>query len=582
MKNRKISSRITVSFVLVNTIYTLAILALLWSYSLSNNRLNDLNQSALKPSIIINDLKDSVFRERIVLRKLILLESDSSEYVLALETLDVEEQKVLSNIEEYRDVSPDDISKHRANEFLAYYENEYTPFVAEFIRLAKEKNDGVPTELLASAEEMEDSIDKRLHSLSGLVDEKSDYILGDAKFGFARLLIIAAMVETIVMVLVVSIIRYMKRLISKRVEKLSHAAEQLSMGMLDVEIVSDGADEITQLACSLLTMLNSNKTQVEALVAISEGNLVVDVTPRCDEDIMGNAIKKMSNHLNEVLGEITTTTDQVSSGSDQIASGAQAVAQGAAEQATAVEELSATVAQILTQTQENSQNAQKTLDLVNQAGAEMQDTVEYMKDLKGTMTGISASSEKISQVIKVIEDIAFQTNILALNAAVEAARAGQHGKGFAVVADEVRNLASKSAEAAKETTALIQTSVEYVRKGNEMVNKTGQSIEQVAHTAQQAQGSILAINEASQHQEGAIAQVNAGIEQISQVVQTNSATAEENAAVSKEISGQTQILKQLVEHFRIRNSEYRIIPSSDLFYQSQLIGSTQENRHCVY
>ena len=336
--------------------------------------------------------------------------------------------------------------------------------------------------------------------------------------------------------------------------------------------LSKGNDEIGDISSSLSSFLERVTAVSEALETVANGDLTTEISLLSDADVMGISVQKMLDSLNGMVCEVNTATEQVSGGSKQIADGAQALASGSTQQAATVEELSATVAQVFTQTRENSQNAKKTLDLVNQAGVEMQDTVEYMEDLKNTMLGITTSSEKISKIIKVIDDIAFQTNILALNAAVEAARAGQHGKGFAVVAEEVRNLASKSAEAAKETAELVQTSVEHVQKGSDMADKTSKRVAQVADTARQAQEKIKEINEASQSQENAIAQINQGIEQISQVVQTNSATAEENAASSEELSGQSQMLRQLMARFRTKDSEYYPSLSSKSISRKQLIG----------
>ncbi|MEG1894902.1 MAG: methyl-accepting chemotaxis protein, partial [Oscillospiraceae bacterium] len=188
-----------------------------------------------------------------------------------------------------------------------------------------------------------------------------------------------------------------------------------------------------------------------------------------------------------------------------------------------------------------------------EAGAEVMVSNQKMEQLVVAMEKISQSSVDIGKVIKVIEDIAFQTNILALNAAVEAARAGTAGKGFAVVADEVRNLASKSAEAAKGTTALIEGSVEAVKNGTRLVDDTAKSLGTVAQSAKDVGELIDRIAAASNDQASAATQVTQGVEQISSVVQTNSATAEESAAASEELSGQATMLRQLVEKFKLQS-----------------------------
>jgi Methyl-accepting chemotaxis protein len=337
---------------------------------------------------------------------------------------------------------------------------------------------------------------------------------------------------------------------------LGEAMGKAVVGDMDSDVSYRSKDEMGILTEKFRLMMDSIHEQVQILEIISNGDYTVTIPVRSENDVMNKAITALLVNNNAMLKEINTTTGQVSSGSAQISSGAQALSRGATEQATAVEELSTTIAQVLKQTQENSENSSAAMNLVNQADGEIQDTVKYMAELNSAMAGIESASERISAIIKVIEDIAFQTNILALNAAVEAARAGQHGKGFAVVADEVRNLAGKSAEAAKETTELVQNCVDHVQRGSAMVDKTNQRVAQVASTASQAQEKILEINEASKSQKNAITQINESIEQITHVVQNNSAAAEENAAASEQLSGQSQILGQMVGRFKTKELEF--------------------------
>ena len=317
-----------------------------------------------------------------------------------------------------------------------------------------------------------------------------------------------------------------------------------------MERISRNKDELGEFFLMLRVFMARITDVSDALQTVANGDLTVELSVLSDTDTMGTSVETMLHSLNEMFREVNSAAHQVFSGANQISNGAQTMAQGATEQAAAIEELSETISQVVTQTNKNLQGSDyETIGLVNQVGAEMQDTVKYMEELGRAMSGISISSEKISKVIKVIDEIAFQTNILALNAAVEAARAGQHGKGFAVVAEEVRNLAGKSAKAAKETAELVKASMEYVQRGSGMSEKTNQSVKQVSETTHRVQERIIEINES--------------IEQISQVVQTNSATAQENAAASEELSGQSQMLNHLMERFRIKNFENEHLLSYD-------------------
>ncbi|MEA4894322.1 MAG: methyl-accepting chemotaxis protein [Oscillospiraceae bacterium] len=263
------------------------------------------------------------------------------------------------------------------------------------------------------------------------------------------------------------------------------------------------------------------------------------------------SLKTLKSGLSDSFLDILQVSEQVSAGASQVSSGSQALAQGATEQASSVQELSASIADISQRVTRNAEDAEKAKELTTSTEAVMQSSVNDMELARQAMDKISSTSKNIGKVIKTIDDIAFQTNILALNAAVEAARAGAAGKGFAVVADEVRNLSQKSAEAAKNTTLLIESSIEAVEKGSQLVSNTSTGFVEVAKKASEIVVLIDEISEQAQEQAAAINQVSIGIEQVSSVVQMNSATSEESAAASEELSSQAEVLKSLVGQFRL-------------------------------
>ena len=350
--------------------------------------------------------------------------------------------------------------------------------------------------------------------------------------------------------------------IVRPLSEMKEVAYQMSQGNLKVTLHYHSKDELGEVSDSMRDMaatLDSYVTDIKrGMKDLANGNLNVapEVDFRGDFIEMGQSIMGAVEAFNSTLTQISTASDQVSSGAEQVSSGAQALSQGATEQASSVQELAATINEISIQVKENAENARLASEKVNFVGTEMTESNSKMQDMIHAMDDISTSSAEIGKIIKTIEDIAFQTNILALNAAVEAARAGSAGKGFAVVADEVRNLASKSSEASKNTSALIQNSLKAVENGTKIADETAKSLTQVVAGAAEVTETIEKISAASVQQADSIAQITVGIDQISAVVQTNSATAEESAAASEELAGQSQMLKSLVGEFTLKGVDH--------------------------
>ena len=289
------------------------------------------------------------------------------------------------------------------------------------------------------------------------------------------------------------------------------------------------------------------------LAEVSAGNLRARITSQFRGDFaqLKTSINSIAGSLNAILSDINVAAEQVAGGTRQVSDGSQAISQGAAEQAGSIEELTASIADIASQTRDNAVKANNANSLSVSALESARRGNGQMESLRQAMRDINEASTDISKIIKVIDEIAFQTNILALNAAVEAARAGVHGKGFAVVAEEVRNLAGKSANAASETTALIEGSVQKAEAGARIADETARELQGIVEAADKAAELVADIAAASNTQATAIAQVNRGIEQMSQVVQTNSATAEEAAAASEQLYSQAELLKEKVHRFTL-------------------------------
>ncbi|MHA6480805.1 methyl-accepting chemotaxis protein [Paenibacillus sp. strain BS8-2] len=293
---------------------------------------------------------------------------------------------------------------------------------------------------------------------------------------------------------------------------------------------------------------------VQTSTKVADGNLEVNIEVRSKDEVgqLANAFVRMTDNLNEVMSRIQVSAEQVAAGSMQVSDSSASLSQGATEQASSLEQLTASLEEISAQTQQNANHANEANELVESTKENAKHGNEQMKEMLCAMDDINLASESISKIIKVIDEIAFQTNILALNAAVEAARAGQHGKGFAVVAEEVRNLAARSASAAKETTALIEGSVKKVEGGTRIAKDTALALHKIVEDVGKVAGLVNEIAYASNDQAAGINQINLGLLQVSQVVQGNSATAEESAAASEQLSGQAELLRNQVKRFQIR------------------------------
>ena len=353
--------------------------------------------------------------------------------------------------------------------------------------------------------------------------------------------------------------------------------DSLALGDVYIDVVKDRHDEIGEIQENFQKLVAVNRQQAELIQRIAEGDLTSEANVLSEKDVIGMSLEKMINNMNSLFSEINDSTIQVSTGSKQVADGAQALAQRSTEQAASVDQLSSTIAEIAERTRTNEEMAGRAAKLASTIMISAEKGSQQMGDMTAAVKEINDASRSISKVMKTIDDIAFQTNILALNAAVEAARAGQHGKGFAVVAEEVRNLASKSAEAAKETGSIIENSIEKAELGSRIAGETAASLEEIVSGISESNQLINEIAKSSGEQSEGIMQVNTGIDQVAQVVQHNSATAEESAAASEEMSGQSALLENLVSQFKLKEvgATHRAIPAASTKNKRQISTTAQ-------
>ncbi len=354
----------------------------------------------------------------------------------------------------------------------------------------------------------------------------------------------------LVFVLFLTIFYVTKRVVGP-LQLAVNVAKKISVGDMTESVQYRSRDEVGELSAAINQMMDSLKKKAEAAHQIAQGNLQLQVDVASEQDVMGKAFKTMVDNLNEVLGEVQRASEQIDSGSVQVADTAQTLSQGATESAASLEEISSSMNEIGSQTQQSAENADQANQLANGAQSAARTGSERMNDMVNAMSEINEAGQNISKIIKVIDEIAFQTNLLALNAAVEAARAGQHGKGFAVVAEEVRNLAARSAKAAEETAQLIEGSVEKAANGTQIAEKTATALNEIVASITKVTDLVGEIAAASNEQAQGIAQINQGLGQIDAAVQQSTATAEESAASAEELSSQSAHLKHMLSRFSL-------------------------------
>jgi len=570
MKNLKVSMKLFLSFTIVTALTAVIGIVGIVGMGRIDAASHDLYTEQTKPLPDVSKSVEFMMRLRIQLYNAALATGDLNQLSSIESDVRSREESFRTHITAYgATLSAGTASYTLYNDALNAFENEFKPALYEIIDGAKA---GRPQdELIAIMDRTRTAANTVVDNLTQcmeikIIDAGEADVRNTMVYNSLLLLTIVILIGAVAISVFLAV--YISGLINKPLLPLTvfmrRAAEtgDIALTAEDKALFNKYAalkDEIGELIHVANLFTDHINEAADTLESVAGGDLTVDIHLASDRDTLGLSLQHMLANLNSMFAEISTATIQVSTGSSQIADGAQALAQGSTEQASTVDELSASISNISSKTMENTMVAKEAAKLSDQIRGRAEKGSTQMDDMMQAVMDINEASNQISQVIKVIDNIAFQTNILALNASVEAACAGQHGKGFAVVAEEVRNLAGKSADAAKDTGTLIENSITKANLGLSIATETSESLKGIVEGIIHSAEIVGRIARSSEDQSGSIAQINTAIDQVAQVVQQNSATAEQSAAASEEMSGQSAVLQQLISKFKLKkDGGYRL------------------------
>lgn len=551
MKNYKIRKKLLVSLGSLGILILVMCTVSFYTIITANSRLEKLYSDNFTASNTVGRMREIYQHERAVSRDIVMMDAVSTATMNYVDELEKLHNEMLENFIIYEGTVNTQENQELIDKIKSLYSGDYEVFKDKLKEFAIQKNSSSALEHLLSDSEINESMTDYLNQIEELNRDYANTAMEKSKKAASAAYAAGIAFIAFSAFWLLFLVKNLDTMIAGQIEKLVRATNEIAKGNVDVSVEIDSEDEIGQLAGDFNNMIDGIREQVRVVEAIEIGDLTVKSSPRSHKDVMMLSLNKTLENLNNLLSGFNIAAEQVNSGIYEVASTTQNIASGATEQAASIEELNSAISEVLEEANENTTHVEKASEYVDQADNGIKKSNEYMSEMLGAMEKIGVFSAKISGITKIIDDIAFQTNILALNASIEAARAGEVGKGFAVVADEVRNLAVKSGEAARDTAQLTLDTVMAVENGTKIASETAGLLQDVSHQISTVGEIMSDIENASYKQKTTIEQITFNIEQISDVVQSNAASAEESSASAEELSSQAALLMDEISKFKL-------------------------------
>lgn len=551
MQNTSVSKKVIIVFSL------LIVMALLVSTTgiIGMYLVQQADQAMYDNNVIAMDLSTSLeinyANQHMHLRNLIISPYGTTPYNDTLKYLAETEEKMLLLLSAYEKIIITNEARELFDLIQYEYDGEFTTVKKQVIEQSKKA--ALDEAYFADLMRMNESVKRiaaNLEKCFVLNFDMTTAAMERNQSRFRTMVIVQIIVIVLIVIVGIILARYLNTTIAKPLVEMAKAADKIAQGDMDVTLPPASGDEVGQLAHAFNTMVESIRQQADTISCIAQGDLTVKLDKRSDNDVVADAIADMTDSLNHVITDVSAMASKVAKSANVSTKGSQAMARGVSQQATAIEELSSSIYEISLNTRENAKMTDKAAELYKDVNARAIESIQLMSDMLHSVEEITDASANVAKIIRMINDIAFQTNILSLNAAVEAANAGQHGRGFAVVAGEVRNLAMKSAKAATDTDALIENTLQKARQGATMAEKTHAALDAITRDIITGTRMIEDIAKATGEQALGIEQVNIGIEQVAQVVNINSATAEEGSMAAEEMASMAEAMESIVANFK--------------------------------